>query len=223
MLVSVPRHLALIPDGNRRWSRDQGRPGPDGHLAGIQAVGPVVSAAWAAGVEVVTFWWGSPANLLHRPPSEVATIVGALRDWMETVLPGLLSSQQAAFSIQGRWAELCPSLSAGVSAAHAAAGPGPRTLVILMGYDGRDEILAAAAAAGGDRARFEASLWTGGLPPVDLVLRTGGEPHLSAGFMLWWIAEAQLHFSPVLWPAFGPDELRAVLAAYAHTPRRLGR
>lgn len=221
--MSTPRHLALIPDGNRRWARRQGRPGPEGHVAGIHRVGPVVAAAWDSGVEAVTFWWGSPANLLGRGPEEVGTIVDALRGWMETELPGLLGEHQAAFRIAGRWADLCPSLAPAVATAEAAAGPGPRRLVILMGYDGREEILAAAAAAGGDRRRFEAALWTGGLPPVDLVVRTGGEPHLSAGFMLWWIAEAQLHFSCSLWPAFGPDELKGILKRYAATPRRMGR
>lgn len=221
--MSSPRHLALIPDGNRRWARRQGRPGPDGHVAGIQAVGPVVAAAWESGVEIVTFWWGSPANLLRRGPEEVGTIVDALHGWMEREGADLLREHQAGFRIEGRWAELCPSLAPAVATAEAAAGPGPRRLVILMGYDGREEILAAAAAAGGDRQRFEAALWTGGLPPVDLVVRTGGEPHLSAGFMLWWIAEAQLHFSPMLWPAFGPQELQAVLTRYSETPRRMGR
>ena len=71
----TPRHLALIPDGNRRWARARGLTTAQGHQAGIQAVGRVAEAAFAAGVEVVSFWWGSPANLIRRDPEEVAGIV----------------------------------------------------------------------------------------------------------------------------------------------------
>lgn len=215
------RHLALIPDGNRRWARARGLPEVAGHAAGIQNLGPLVAAAWASGVEVCTFWWSSPANLSRRAPAEVAGIVGALEGWLRREAGPLLAAHGASFSLRGRWAELCPSL--GPAAATLPPDPGRgRRLVGLMAYDGQEEVLAAAAAAGGDRARFEAALWTGTLPPVDLVLRTGGEPHLSAGFMLWWIANTQLAFTDTLWPALTPDELRAHLARAAQTPRRFG-
>lgn len=221
--MNVPRHLALIPDGNRRWARAHGLEGPEGHRRGIARVGEIAEAAWEAGVEVVTFWWGSPANLTKRRPDEVDVIVGSLGDFLSGPASRLLARHDAAFEIQGRWAQLCPSLEGAVAAAEAAAGSGPRKLVALMAYDGRDEILAAAAQGRGDRASFEAALWTGGLPPVDLIVRTGGEPHLSAGFLLWWIAEAQLHFTDTLWPDFDPEALAEALSRYAETPRRLGR
>lgn len=184
---------------------------------------PAIESAWAAGVETFSFWWGSPANLTARAPEEVAGIVDALSGWLTAAAPGLLASHDAQLSVLGRWPELCPALSEPVRIATAAAGQGRRRLVVLMGYDGREEILAAAAAAGGDRQAFEAALWTGGLPPVDLVVRTGGEPHLSAGFLLWWIAEARLVFSPVLWPSFSAGDLQSALADFAHAERRFGR
>jgi undecaprenyl diphosphate synthase len=88
----------------------------------------------------------------------------------------------------------------------------------------RAECRAAAAlgGAGASAVDFGAALWTGGLPPVDLVLRTGGQPHLSAGFLLWQIAEAQLYFSPLMWPDFDAAALHEALAVYAATERRLG-
>jgi len=225
-LPRPPRHLALIPDGNRRWARARGLPGPQGHLAGIDVVGDIAAAAWDAGVQVVTFWWGSPANLLARPPAEVDVITGSLSSWLSTRGAATIAAHDARFLALGRWPQLCPQIQPGIDAARHAAGAGPRTLALLMAYDGRDELLAAAdrlAGSGGSRDAFAAALWTGALPPVDLVIRTGGEPHLSAGFMLWQIAEARLHFSDKLWPDFAPADVGEALAAYAATERRFGR
>lgn len=225
--MSPPRHLAFIPDGNRRWARARGLPVGAGHAAGIENVGVLVAAAWEAGVETVTFWWGSPANLTQRAPDEVATIVGVLEAWLADGGAALLARYGADFEALGRWAELCPSLMAGVTAARAGATPGAaRKLVLLMAYDGRDEIRAAAAAlhgGGPDAATFSRALWTGHLPPVDLVVRTGGEPHLSAGFLLWQIAEARLAFLAEPWPACTPAALHEVLADYGSGERRFGR
>ncbi len=228
-MTGVPRHVAVIPDGNRRWARARGLAPGDGHLAGIANVGAIASAAWDAGVETFTFWWGSPANLTKRSPDEVAAIVRALRDWLTGEGASLLTFRGAAFEVHGRWEELCPELRPGVEAAVGAAaeatGPAARRLVLLMAYDGREEIQAAADRLGGggaSAAHFGAATWTGGLPPVDLLIRTGGEPHLSAGFLLWGIAEAQLTFPPTLWPDYTPAALRDDLERYARTERRFG-
>jgi undecaprenyl diphosphate synthase len=92
-----------------------------------------------------------------------------------------------------------------------------------MAYDGREELAEAAATGADSVAALGQALWTADLPPVDLVLRTAGEPHLSAGFLLWHIAEAQLAFVDPPWPAFSPDDLTAVIARYSATERRFGR
>lgn len=220
------RHLAVIPDGNRRWARARGLPVGEGHAVGVRNVGRVATTAWREGVEVFSFWWGSPANLLRREPAEVERLVGVLGDWLEGEGQGLLRASGARFDALGRWPELCPGLRGPVDTARAAAGPGPRRLVLLMGYDGRDEVRAAAEALGGggpDAETFGRALWTGSLPPVDLVLRTGGEAHLSAGFYVWQIAEARLAFSRRTWPDFDPRALRAVLRRAAAVDRRYGR
>ncbi len=225
-MPDVPRHLALIPDGNRRWARARGEGAEAGHRAGMQRVGQVADAAFAAGVEVVSFWWGSPANLTRRDPAEVAGIVKVLNEFLGCGANGLLSRHGAQFEAIGRWRELCPGLEAGVDAACDAAGSGPPKLVLLMAYDGRDELRAAAEALGGGGPReadFEAALWTGHLPPVDLLIRTGGEPHLSAAFLLWRLAEAQLAFPEMPWPDFGPEQLREQLDRYSSIERRFGR
>jgi len=180
--------------------------------------------AFSRRAEVFSFWWGSPANLLEREPAEVRTIVQSLGGWLTGECPALLRDTGADFRIVGRWQEICPELEPGVEAARAAAQTGGPTLVVLMAYDGRDEIAAASAASsGGGRAGIESLLWTAGLPPVDLVVRTGGTTHLSAGFMLWHIAEAELHFSEKPWPDFTVEDLGAAIARYSTSERRFGR
>jgi undecaprenyl diphosphate synthase len=215
---AVPGHLALIPDGNRRWARARGLGAAEGHRSGIDAVGTIAEHAFARGVEVVSFWWGSPANLTRRAPDEVAGIVGALDRWLREEAPGLCARADASFEAIGRWRALCPSLGPAIEALPRA---GRRTLVLLMAYDGRDELRAAADVA--DGAGLEAALWTGHLPPVDLLVRTGGGAHFSAGFLLWKLAEAQLAFPEALWPAFTPGDLDRELDRYARTERRFGR
>lgn len=219
------RHLAVIPDGNRRWASARGLAPTDGHRAGLRQVHELAACAFECGVEVFTFWWGSPANLTLREPDEVAGIVSSLREWLQLRAPELLRTWNARLEVVGRWRELCPEIEDGVTAARAAQGAGPRVLVVLMGYDGREEIRAAVvdAAAEGDAPAFESKLWTAALPPVDLVVRAGDAPHLSSGFMLWGIAEAGLAFERVLWPDLSADTLRARIAEHAARPRRHGR
>lgn len=218
----VPVHLAIIPDGNRRWARQQGLAVSAGHRSGIANVERITETAWDAGVEVFSFWWGSPANLERRDPEEVQAIVGVLRHWLLDRAPGLLQRHGARFSIYGRWRELCPDLADGVAAAEAASGPGPRRLVLLMAYDGREELAAAASTGPRDLRELGARIWTADLPDVDLAIRTAGEPHLSAGFLLWHLAEAQLAFPTPPWPAFTPQDLVAELTRFAGTERRFG-
>ena len=185
------------------------------------------AAAFDAGVEIFTFWWGSPRNLQLRSADEVEAIVGVLREWLEGEGARLLSERAADFEVHGDWRELCPQLKPGVDAAlRAAAGPSaPRRIELLMGYDGRDEIREAARRLGGpgdSPEDFGRATWTGGLPPVDLLVRTGGEPHLSAGFMLWSIAEAQLAFPAVLWPDADEALLAELIESFSRTERRFG-
>ncbi len=185
----------------------------------------MAAAAWSVGVEVFTFWWGSPANLTLRSEAEVREIVAALSDWLDGPAMDLLRRHSARFEMHGRFAELCPSLVPSVARASTAAGTGPRRLVVLMGYDGRDEIRSAvtAAAQKGDASEFEQELWTRGLPPVDLLIRSGDSAHLSAGFMLWSIAEARIRMVESMWPDFTVDDLIRLIEEAAASERRYGR
>jgi undecaprenyl diphosphate synthase len=215
--MAAPRHLAVIPDGNRRWARARGLPPTEGHREGIRVIGRIAAAAWRAGVEHFTFWWGSPANLTLRAPDEVAAIVGSLAAWLRDDAPALLAAHDARLAAFGRYEELCPEVGAAMATARA--GAGPRQLTVLMAYDGREELEAAARVAG---AGLRTALWTASLPPVDLLIRTGGEPHLSAGFMMWHIADSLLAFPVEPWPAFDEAALARELAIYSAVERRFG-
>lgn len=220
---SPVRHLAIIPDGNRRWARAHGLSAQEGHRAGIAAIDAALRAAFDSGAECVTFWWGSPANLQKRDAEEVRGILSALSDWLTGAAPALLREYDARFSAYGRIDELCPSLASPLAAARAAAGTGPRRVVLLMAYDGRDEIRAAVARlTRGEVQTLEDGLWTADLPDVDLLIRSGDSAHLSAGFMIWRISEARLCFVPELWPAVGPDQVRALMASAGASARRYG-
>ncbi|MCO4769220.1 MAG: undecaprenyl diphosphate synthase family protein [Deltaproteobacteria bacterium] len=210
------RHLAVIPDGNRRWARARGLGPEDGHRAGIANVGETARAAFASGIETFSFWWGSPANLTKRDAAEVRGIVGVLETWLAEVAPALCAEADARVEVIGRWRELCPSLEPAIEALPT---HGTRHLVLFMAYDGREEIRAAAESD----MSFEDALWTAHLPPVDLLIRTGGDAHFSAGFLLWKLAQAQLAFPDELWPAYGRACLERDLDTFARTQRRFGR
>jgi undecaprenyl diphosphate synthase len=223
-VARTARHLAIIPDGNRRWARERGLDPSEGHAAGLSIMGAMADCAFAEGVEVFTFWWGSVANLTRRDPREIARIVDGLDTWLREEAPPLLARWGAAFAMHGRWRELFPALGGAAAEAGRAAGRSGRALVVLMGYSGHDEVRAAVEEAGaeGDARAFEGRLWTAAHPPVDLVIRTGRARHLSAGFMLWSIGEASIAFEDEMWPAYTPDDLRRRLRWYAAEERRYG-
>lgn len=222
------QHVAIIPDGNRRWARARGLTATDGHRAGIANATRIARDCFDAGVTHFTFWWGSPANLQKRDPSEVAGIVTALSSWLKHDAHSLFDERRVQTRVLGRWRELCPELAPWVEALPSPAiqdGSERPQVTVLMAYDGRDEIRAAADALSGggvSEEEFGRALWTGGLPPVDLLVRTGGRGHLSAGFLLWQIAEARIRFSDTMWPALGNEELKSLLDDARQQSRRYG-
>jgi undecaprenyl diphosphate synthase len=224
-MAALARHLAVIPDGNRRWARARGLPAEAGHQRGITSFSSLIPRAFEHSVETFTFWWGSPANLQLRSSGEVAAIVASLSGWLERDCPDLLRSLDCRIEMLGRWRELCPELAAPLATAQAAASKdAKRRIVVLMAYDGRDELRAAvdAATQAGSSASFPERLWTAHLPPVDLLVRTGDSAHLSAGFMLWSIAEARLAFPSSMWPDLTADELSRLLTQADSQERRYG-
>lgn len=233
--LSLPRHVAIIPDGNRRWAKLQGKNAGYGHTAGAKMFKPVALLAAERGIEHLSLWGLSLNNFRSRSPLELAALVRIFREYFESLKDDAdIHRLQIKIQAFGRWREKFPSsLVKAIEAAQGAtAGYAAHTLNFFLAYNGTDEMMAAVQAIA-DSAKDKAvtvtpelikqNLFTKDLPPVDLVIRTGGEPHLSTGFMMWDIADAELYFSEKLWPEFTTDEFEKALQWFAGRERRRGR
>jgi undecaprenyl diphosphate synthase len=230
--AAVPRHVAIIMDGNGRWAKARGLPRAAGHRQGAEAARKVLRAAGEAGVECLTLYAFSSENW-RRPETEVSDLMGLLRLYIGRELDSL-HREGVRVRIIGDHTAFSPDTARMVDAAVArTAGNTRMTLAVALNYGSRAEIvsavrgLAARAAAGElapgaiDEAAVEAALDTAGLPPLDLLIRTSGEQRLS-NFLLWQAAYAELLFVDTLWPDFDGDALRAALDQYAGRERRYG-
>lgn len=223
--MTIPRHVAIIMDGNGRWAKRRMLPRIAGHRAGVEAVRKVTRAAREQGVEALTLYAFSSENW-RRPEDEIGDLMGLLKHFIGEHLDEL-AGDGIRLHVIGDLARFSPDVRALVeeAVARCAANTGP-ILAIALNYGSQDEILRAAnlvAAEGGtiDRGRFEAALYTAGLPPLDLIIRTSGEQRLS-NFLLWQAAYAELIFVDTLWPDFDGAALAQALATFAARERRFG-
>lgn len=231
-VADLPRHVALIMDGNGRWAAARGLPRLAGHRAGARAVREVVRAARELGLGHLTLYAFSTENW-QRPSAEVEALMTLLAEYLVEEREEL-----TARGIELRAIGDLPRLSPRVrrllaEVGVATRGLGGMRLTLALAYGGRDEVvraarrLAAEVAAGRlwpeqvDERLFGSRLDTAGTPDPDLVIRTGGESRLS-NFLLWQSAYAELHVTEVAWPDFGRAELERALAWYAGRQRRFG-
>lgn len=228
----LPRHVALIMDGNGRWAAARGLPRLAGHRAGARAVREVVRAARELGLGHLTLYAFSTENW-QRPSAEVGALMGLLAEFLVEE-QGELKANGIELHAIGDLARLPPRvrrlLAEVASATRSLDG---MRLTLALAYGGRDELvraarkLAAEVAAGRlwpeqvDERLVELRLDTAGTQDPDLVVRTGGESRLS-NFLLWQSAYAELYVTEVPWPAFGRAELERALAWYAGRQRRFG-
>jgi undecaprenyl diphosphate synthase len=225
----VPRHVAIIMDGNRRWARERGVPDGQGHAAGVEAVRPIVERARERGVEVLTIYAFSRENW-SRSEVEVGTLIGLLDAAIRDFTPQLVE-KGVRVRLLGRLDELPEGTRASIEAAlEATAGGTAMVLNVAFNYSSRSEIVDAVrdCLAEGlspdalDEEALAARLYTAGLPEPDLLIRTGGDQRIS-NFLLWQAAYAELYFCDVYWPDFGPAAFDAALGEYARRTRRFGR
>lgn len=234
-MTNVPAHIAIIPDGNRRWAKQKGLPSFAGHAKGAVAMEHIVRAASDMNIGALTIWGASTANLTKRSPEEVAVLAGIFGDYFEKLgKVKELQEQDVRVRFIGRWKELLPEQATQpmMRVMEHTKGHVSRQLTFLIGYNGMEEMTTAinslAEAKSKDanliinESTVKSYLWTHDLPPVDLVIRTGGEPHWSAGFMMWDVADAQLHFTETLWPDFTPEIFKTIVDHFHKTERRFG-
>lgn len=230
---SVPRHVAIIMDGNNRWARRRQLPGAEGHRAGEQTVQVVIRHAARRGVQAMTLFAFSSENW-RRPPDEVDHLMTLfVRALGERVAE--LHENHVRLRFIGDRTAFSPTLRAGMADAEKLTQDNTgMTVAIAVNYGGQWDIAQAAAALARrvrdgdldleaiDAAALGAQLSLADLPAPDLLIRTGGEQRLS-NFLLWQAAYSEFYFTPVLWPDFDAAALDAALQDYAGRQRRFGR
>ena len=225
----LPRHVAIIMDGNRRWARARGVDELEGHAAGVEAIREVLRHAVRRGVPVLTLYAFSRENWA-RTDEEVVGLFGLLEGAIRSETDEL-RAQGVRVRLLGRLEELPDETRRSIESALAATADGGRLLLnIAFNYAGRTELVDAVRriarsglrAEAIDEATISEALYTAGMPDPDLVIRTGGEYRLS-NFLIWQSAYAELLMSDTLWPDFGPADLDAALAEFASRSRRFGK
>jgi len=228
----LPRHVAIIMDGNGRWARLRHKQRVEGHRAGIASVRDVVETSARLGLQVLTLYAFSVENW-KRPKSEVATLMGLLKRYLRLELSSLLKNN-IRFRVIGRMEELPKDvqeeLKRGVDRTQ---GQNGLLFNIALNYSGRAEITEAVRRAVGDvlangrdpshidERMLSSYLYTAGQPDPDLLIRTSGEMRVS-NFLLWQIAYAEIWVTDVLWPDFRRKHLLQAVVDYQKRERRYG-
>lgn len=228
-----PRHIAVIMDGNGRWAADRGLPRWMGHREGMKAVRRVVEGALAAGVSYLTLYAFSRENW-DRPAGEVAALMRLLVEYVDREREELRDRGVRVHMI-GERQRLSEPAQAAIDLLEATTSGGENLeLQLAISYGSRHEIVEAARelarrAVSGDvdppaisEEMVAGALYTSGRPDPDLLIRTSGELRLS-NFLLWQIAYAEIHVTPVLWPDFGQVDLYEAIIDYQGRDRRFGR
>ena len=224
----LPRHVAIIMDGNGRWAGQRHLPRVEGHRAGIDAVRDVVETSARLGLEVLTLYAFSIENW-KRPPAEVGTLMLLLKRYLRSELSTLLKNN-IRFHVIGRTEALSPDVLEELRDAERKTSTNTGMLFnIALNYGGRSEIVDAArrAMASGldphdlDEQAFAGFLYTAGQPDPDLLIRTSGEMRVS-NFLLWQIAYAEIWVTDTLWPDFRCRHLLEGVLAYQKRDRRFG-
>lgn len=229
----LPRHVGIIMDGNGRWAEQRGLPRLEGHRKGSDSVRQVTRAARKLGLPALTLYAFSAQNW-NRPESEVNGLMDLLRDYLRSERPEILDNGIRLHAI-GELDRLPPRVREPLEELRRdSAENGNMVLTLALSYGGREEIVAMArrvaedARAGSlrpdeiDAEAVEERLWTCGLPPLELVVRTSGEVRVS-NFLLWQLAYAEIHLTETLWPDFGEEALLVALDDFQRRERRFGK
>ena len=227
--AKVPRHVAIIMDGNGRWAQGRGLPRLAGHRAGLEHVRPILEAAAAYGVHVLTIYAFSTENW-SRPRMEVMGLMRLFREAIDRETNNLHRDGVKVRHL-GQTAGVSPHLARAIARMVETTRDNKRIILNLaFNYGGRAEILEAVrrlitdgvAAENVDEKLFSSSLFTAGQPDPDLIIRTAGEMRLS-NFLTWQAAYAEYYVTPVYWPDFSKGDLEQALATYARRERRFGK
>ncbi|HEX7586536.1 MAG TPA: polyprenyl diphosphate synthase [Patescibacteria group bacterium] len=230
---NIPNHVAIIPDGNRRWAKARNLKPREGHEAGAKNLEKLVSFALKKGIYCLSFWGSSLDNLKKRPFEEKKALLDIYKRYFERLMESQeIQDEEVRINVIGRWEEQFPeSLKKNIQKViDKTKKYKKRILNILLAYSGTDEIIQAVQNIN-DRYKaktkitaelIKENLMTSKIPMVDYIIRTGGEPHLSAGFMMLDSADAQLYFSELNFPDFNEGFFGSALEDYSRRQRRFG-
>lgn len=229
----LPRHVAVIMDGNGRWAQRRGLSRIEGHKRGKEAVRKIVEASRELGLSYLTLYAFSSENW-QRPPHEVRALMGLLNRYLRTEMRRMMRYDirlRAIGNLERLPANVRKSLLDAVDATRANTG---LTVILAVSYSAREEIVSAVQALARDvhagrldprridEQTVERFLWTSDIPAPDLLIRTSGEFRVS-NFMLWQLAYTELYVTDTLWPDFDREAFEHALAEYQHRDRRFGR
>jgi undecaprenyl diphosphate synthase len=229
---ALPRHVAIIMDGNGRWARTRGLPRIAGHRSGAEAARRTVAAAAELGIPYLTLFGFSSENW-KRPSTEIHDLMALLRHYLRGEIEEL-HRNGVRLKVIGQIAQFAPDIVSMIEGAEAATRDNPRiTLTIALSYGGRAEIVTAVRAIAEqvafgkldteavDEECIARHLFTAGMPDPDLLIRTSGEQRIS-NFLLWQCAYSELVFTKTLWPDFSKHDLDQAIADFCGRDRRYG-
>ena len=232
---AVPKHVAIIPDGNRRWAKKRGLKPWEGHREGIgKNSQDVANVAFESGVEYLTIWGGSYDNFAGRPAEEVKNMNIVYKSFIKNLRDdGDIYEKKIRVAFVGEWRDVLekPTIEAINEIESETKDFEGHYFTILSAYNGDRELIDAVnrliedSKENPDQDTIKSYLWTHDLPPVDLLIRTGVEddPHNSTGFMMWHTRDSQLLFSEILLPEFGKEDFLAAIESYQSRERRFGK
>jgi tritrans,polycis-undecaprenyl-diphosphate synthase [geranylgeranyl-diphosphate specific] len=228
---NTPKHVAIIPDGNRRWARKKGLMPWIGHDAAFKNFKEIFDASLELKIPYLSFWISSQDNLKKRPTAEVKFLLNLFKKkFAELASDKRIHKNQVRINAIGEWKEyLSNDVKIPIKQAIEATKKYNKSyLNFFIAYSGVDEMLKAMKKIKNqDNLKItpeiiKKNLLTKDLPPVDLLIRTGGKAHMSSGFMMWDIADAELYFSNKLNPDFAADDFKIAIKDYSSRCRRLG-
>ena len=233
-IENIPRHVALIPDGNRRWAKEKGLKSWEGYFGvSLDNIEEISRVGADLGIPFVTFWGGSYKNLTERPSIEIKKLneMYALLAQRALDEPDL-DKNEVRVRFMGEWKDLLQKkpIEKIEELIEKTKNYSKNNLTYMIGYNGDREMLSAinkiiegTPGKPIDEDLLVENLWTKDLPPVDLVIRTGNDPHLSTGFMMWHTKNALLHFDDKMWPDFTKEEFIRVINDFTQRERRFGK
>jgi len=229
----LPLHIAIIPDGNRRWAKERGLQPWIGHEQGAKNIENLVRQAFDLGIKNMSFWGSSLNNITKRPLSEKKELLRIYEEYFQRLMESEdIFKNKARINVFGRWKEYFPAslvdiIEKGIDKTKDHLR---YNLNFFLAYNGDDEMVEAVKKIVEMGLKKEeitgetikSCLMTSDLPPVDYLIRTGGEPHLSVGFMMWDIANAELYFTDKYFPDFNSQQLKIAIDEYKLRGRKMG-